>query len=132
MRSNQSCSCIAASRNDGDYQWVRGGGAHVSLPLIACGTNSTNFLARQEVALGTFSVPFLSLPLARAVWNQSPGLGNSRGYKKRACPGLFRDHGSSFRETRRIKITYNPLRAGVFGVEVRKISETQAPGTDCA
>jgi len=67
---------------------------------------TANFLARQEAALGAFSV-FFHIPSPS---RHRESIGDSRGYKKRACRGLFRDRGSfNFRETRRI--AESPLQA---------------------
>lgn len=91
--------CIAASRND--YR-------RFTCYQLSRAARTANFLARQEVAPGTFSVlfRFLSLSPGRSIANQSTGHNDNRGYKERACRGLFRDPGNfDFRDARRIAIT---------------------------
>lgn len=78
---------IAASRNDGDYRRV----SRVVTTYRVRHEQRTFLLGNKwPQAPFSFSVSLITPRINR--W----ALNDSRGYKKKACRGLFRDHGNSF------------------------------------
>lgn len=98
---------IALYRSITEWRWLSE--YHVLLLLIACGTNSELSCS----ARSGLRHPFRSLFFVPSPSLRRESIGDSRGYKKWACRGLFRDRGSfDFRETREESRNrrYKPLR----------------------
>lgn len=82
---------IAASRNDGDYRRV----FHVFVTTYRVRHEQRTFLLGNKWPRAPFSVSFSLITPRINRWI----LNDSRGYKEKACQGLFRDHSScNFRE----------------------------------